>query len=117
MLSQWRKALVISAWVSSSALLKPSIVLSEKTTPQPKVSSHRFRSMTVISHPGLAFFARMEKYSPAGPPPRQTIFIGLLLEALSNQHSASSGSLKALHQHYYLNVRNPPLIRFFSASS
>src|SRR5579872_90022 len=56
--------------VSGSASLKPSIVLSENTTPQPNVASARFRSMTVISHDGLVFFARMEKYNPAGPPPK-----------------------------------------------
>jgi hypothetical protein len=47
--------------------------------------------MTVMSQEGLAFFTRMEKYNPAGPPPRQTIFMWLLLvEAFSNQQSALS---------------------------
>src|SRR5579863_8043548 len=64
------------AWcVSGSASLNPSIVLSEKTTPHPKVASARLRSTTVMSHEGLAFLARIEKYRPAGPPPKQTTFM------------------------------------------
>src|SRR5579872_5211510 len=68
--SQWRNACVMARCVSGSASLNPSIVLSENTTPQPNVASARFRSMTVISHEGLAFFARIAKYNPAGPPPK-----------------------------------------------
>ena len=61
MSSQWRNFFVISACVSGSASRKPSMVLSENTTPQPKVASGGFRSTTVISQVGLAFFARIEK--------------------------------------------------------
>src|SRR6266446_5968284 len=75
MSSQWRKACVILAWLSGSASLNPSMVLSENTTPHPKVLSDWLRSITAMSQDGLAFFARIEKYSPAGPPPRQIIFI------------------------------------------
>src|SRR5438552_1747151 len=75
MSSQWRNASVMAACVSGSASLNPPMVLSEKTTPQPKVLSVRFRSVTVISHDGLAFLAKIEKYNPAGPPPRQAILM------------------------------------------
>ena len=51
-------------------------VSSESTTPQPKVSSRGLRSNTVISWPGLRSFRLMAKYNPAGPPPRQAMFMG-----------------------------------------
>ena len=76
MSSQWRNARVMAACVSGSASLNPSIVLSENTTPQPNVSVRaRLRSTTVMSAAGSAFFARIAKYSPAGPPPRHAIFM------------------------------------------
>src|SRR5947199_117716 len=52
----------------------PSVSL-EKTTPQPNVSSGRFLSKTLISTRGNAFFMRIAKYRPAGPPPTLTIFM------------------------------------------
>ena len=56
--------------LSGSARVRFSSVWSENTTPQPKVSSARLRSQ----HPrperfGSRSLARMETYSPAGPPP------------------------------------------------
>ena len=75
MSSQRWKLRRISAWLSGSACAKLPSVASENTTPQPKVSSGRLRSITVMSCRGSAFFMRMEKYSPAGPPPMQTIFM------------------------------------------
>src|SRR2546427_5536574 len=74
MSSEWAKAWVIAAWLSGSASRKLSSVASEKTTPKPKVSSGRLRSRTVISWAGSAFFMRIAKYSPAAPPPTETIF-------------------------------------------
>src|SRR6185312_13673535 len=59
--------------VSGSAARKFPIVWSEKTTPQPKVSSGRFRSYTSTRTDGSALRSRMAAYSPAGPPPRHTI--------------------------------------------
>ena len=44
MSSQWWKLPVIAACEGASACAKPSIVRSENTTPQPKVSSGRLRS-------------------------------------------------------------------------
>src|SRR2546430_1502640 len=74
MSSQCAKAWVMAAWVSGSASRKLSSVASENTTPKPKVSSGRLRSSTVISCAGSAFFMRIAKYNPAGPPPTETIF-------------------------------------------
>src|SRR5690606_29586834 len=77
MSSQWAKLSMISRRVSSSAPLRFSSVWSENTTPQPKVSSGRLRSYTVMSWVGSCFFIRIAKYRPAGPPPMQTIFMAL----------------------------------------
>jgi hypothetical protein len=61
------------------------MVLSENTMPQPKVLSAWLRSITVISLAGLACFIRIEKYKPAGPPPRHTMRITVsFLGDLSN---------------------------------
>jgi hypothetical protein len=49
------------------------MVLSENTTPQPKVSSGRLRSNISTDAPGSAFLNRIAEYRPAGPPPMQTI--------------------------------------------
>src|SRR5215813_6008518 len=73
MSSQWAKARVIASPVERSASMKLSSVASEKTTPKPKVSSARLRSRTVTSWVGSAFFINKAKYSPAGPPPIETI--------------------------------------------
>ncbi len=51
----------MSRCVSGSASLKPPMVLSEKTTPQPNVLFALLRSMTVKSHEGFDFFARIAK--------------------------------------------------------
>ena len=61
MSSQWAKARAISSCVSRSAWAKCSRVASEKTTPNPNVSSARFRSTTVTSCAGSAFFMRAAK--------------------------------------------------------
>src|SRR5882724_5416594 len=71
--SQWWKLARMDACVSGSAARKFPIVWSEKTTPQPKVSSGRFRSYTSMRTDGNALRSRMAEYSPAGPPPRHTI--------------------------------------------
>src|ERR1700753_588833 len=63
----------MAACVRGSAARKLSSVWSEKTTPQPKVSSGRFRSYTSIRVAGNALRSRMALYNPAGPPPRHTI--------------------------------------------
>src|SRR5262249_35506219 len=73
MSSQWAKARVIASPVRRSASMKLSSVASEKTTPKPKVSSARLRSKTTTSWVGSAFFISKAKYSPAGPPPIETI--------------------------------------------
>jgi hypothetical protein len=62
--------------VSGSAAAIFSIVASENTTPKPMASSGRLRSYTVIWCAGSAFFIKMPKNSPAGPPPMLTIFTG-----------------------------------------
>src|SRR5882757_4936269 len=72
MSSQWWKLARMAECVSGSAARKFPIVWSEKTTPQPKVSSGRFRSYTSTRTDGSAFRSRMAAYSPAGPPPRHT---------------------------------------------
>ena len=53
----------------------PAIVASENTTPNPNVSSGRFRSITRIWCRGSAFFISAAKYRPPGPPPTQTMRI------------------------------------------
>ena len=55
-----------------------SIVASENTTPQPKVSYGLLRSTTVMSWCTPSFFISRPKYRPAGPPPMQTIFMSRL---------------------------------------
>ena len=52
-----------------------SMVASENTTPQPKVSYGLLRSTTVMSCAGSCIFINRPKYRPAGPPPIQTIFM------------------------------------------
>ncbi len=74
MSSQWAKARAMAAWVAGSASSKLSSVASENTTPKPKVSSGRLRSRTTTSWAGSAFFIKIAKYRPAGPPPIETIF-------------------------------------------
>ena len=61
MSSQWAKFRVISAYVSGSASAKFSSVASEKTTPNPNVSSGRLRSTTRMSWVGSAFFMSRAK--------------------------------------------------------
>src|SRR5579862_1795913 len=73
MSSQWWKLARMDACVSGSAAWKFPMVSSEKTTPQPKVSSGRFRSYTSTRTDGSALRSRMAEYRPAGPPPRHTI--------------------------------------------
>ena len=51
----------IARWTGGSAFSKPSIVRSLKTTPNPNVSSFRFRSWTTMSSLGWSFLRRMEK--------------------------------------------------------
>ncbi len=75
MSSQWLNDCRISFAVGSSALTRLPSVWSENTTPQPKVSYGRLRSITVISLAGSCFFISSAKYRPAGPPPIQTMFI------------------------------------------
>ncbi|MCY1384875.1 hypothetical protein D9M69_731800 [compost metagenome] len=53
------------------------MVASENTTPQPKVSYGRLRSITVTSFSGFCSFMSRPKYRPAGPPPMQAIFIAV----------------------------------------
>ena len=74
MSSQWASAAVMRAKESASAARKLTIVWSEKTTPQPKVSSRRLRSRTVMSASGRAFLSSRATYSPAGPPPTTATF-------------------------------------------
>src|SRR5262245_5568324 len=52
---------------------KLASVSSDSTTPQPKVSCARLRSITTISWAGSRSCMAMAKYSPAGPPPRQAM--------------------------------------------
>ena len=47
-----------------------SNVSSDSTTPQPNVSSVRFRSKTITSLSGSRSFIEIPKYRPAGPPPK-----------------------------------------------
>ena len=58
---QYAKRDVIARCVSGSASSKLPSVSSEKTTPQPNVSSARFRSWTVTSCAGSSRFMRMAK--------------------------------------------------------
>jgi hypothetical protein len=67
-------ASAISAALSGSAARMAAIIASEKTTPQPNVSSGRLRSSTAIRASGRASFMTIEKNRPAGPPPMQTMF-------------------------------------------
>ena len=61
MSSQWAKVSVIARQLGSSAAFRCAWVWSEKTTPQPKVSSGRLRSTTVTRCDGSARFIRMAK--------------------------------------------------------
>ena len=74
MSSQWLKACWIASAVAASQARMLSIVASENTTPQPKVSYGRLRSTTVMSWRGDSCFISSAKYRPAGPPPMQTMF-------------------------------------------
>ena len=65
----------MARWLMGSYRSNVSNVWSLNTTPKPKVSSGRLRSHTAMSWPGQACFIRMEKYRPAGPPPRIAIRI------------------------------------------
>jgi hypothetical protein len=47
----------------------PPSVSSEKTTPNPNVSSAVFLSQTSIRCFGLRSLTRVARYRPAGPPP------------------------------------------------
>ena len=72
MSSQWAKARTISSWVSRSARAKCSRVASEKTTPNPKVSSGgsaRRRSHRARDRP----FHEGREVEPGRTPPMQTI--------------------------------------------
>src|SRR6266545_3918175 len=71
--SQWANAPVIRSCVQASASRRLVKVWSEKTTPKPNVSPGASRSSTVTSRPGSAFLSRIAAYSPAGPPPIETI--------------------------------------------
>ena len=77
MSSQWLKARWISSAVAASHTRMLSMVASENTTPQPKVSYGLLRSTTVMSCAGWRIFINRPKYRPAGPPPMQTIFMRL----------------------------------------
>src|SRR5260370_18664061 len=88
------------------------MVLSEKTMPQPKVSLGPLRSTTVTSQWGQLFLRRIDRYNPAGPPPRQTIFISIQHSAFSTQpdrgaenlvHKATNCSRQGLEKHSSLN--------------
>src|SRR5262249_21301540 len=54
--------------------------------PQPKVSFGPSRSYTAMSAAGSSFFIRIERYSPAGPPPMIVTLIPKIVP--STQHSA-----------------------------
>ena len=69
------KASSIAAALAGSFFQRLSSVSLEKTTPQPKVSSGRLRSTTRTSCAGSRSFIEIAKYSPAGPPPMQTILM------------------------------------------
>ena len=73
MSSQWKNSPANALKVSASAAARLFWVASEKTTPNPNVSSRRLRSRIVISELGSAFFIRIPKYNAAGPPPIATI--------------------------------------------
>ncbi len=81
MSSQCWKLASIAAALSGSLCQSLSRVSFENTTPQPKVSSGRLRSITRTSCVGSRSFIEIAQYSPAGPPPMQTIFIQHLLAA------------------------------------
>src|SRR5690606_27276893 len=73
MSSQCAKPPVMASNVGASAARNASSVWSEKTTPQPNVSSGPLRSNTVTRASGRAFLNSSEKYRPAGPPPMTAI--------------------------------------------
>src|SRR6266516_1352942 len=70
------KVSVISSNVGRSESRSAPSVSSENTTPHPYVASGGFRSITLMSCEGSAFFMSRLKYSPAGPAPRVTMRIG-----------------------------------------
>jgi len=59
--SQWLKACSISSAVAGSHWRMLSMVASENTTPQPKVSYGLLRSTTVMSCAGFCCFIRSAK--------------------------------------------------------
>src|SRR6266566_4533338 len=69
MSSQRANSRSIAAYTAGSACSMPPTVSSEKTTPNPNVSSASLRSHTVISCSGPSCRASREKYRPPGPPP------------------------------------------------
>src|SRR4030081_2849055 len=97
MSSQWGKLARMDACVSGSAAWKFPMVWSEKTTPQPKVSSGRFRSYTSTRSDGSALRSRIAAYSPAGPPPRHTIRLILAVPLVA----AISPALYHYHRHQH----------------
>src|ERR1700735_4012239 len=84
----------------ASASRKLPMVLSENTTPQPKVSSGRLRSNISTDALGSAFLNRIAEYRPAGPPPMQKIrfmpnYI-IYREFIYKEHSQQPGTPPAL---------------------
>src|SRR5690606_18256907 len=65
----------IAAALFGSLAARLSSVSSERTTPQPKVSSGRLRSNTTTSCAASRSFIEIAKYRPAGPPPSTATFI------------------------------------------
>src|SRR6266702_1913529 len=102
MSSQWWKLARMAACVSGSATWKFPMVSSEKTTPQPKVSSGRFRSYTSIRTDGSALRSRMAAYSPAGPPPRHTIRLILAVPLYTSISPALFHKYEHQHEGYVI---------------
>src|SRR4051812_10549472 len=102
MSSQWAKRAAMASWLASSAAAKVPSVASEKTTPKPKVSSGRLRSMTVTSWRASAFFIRIARYRPAGPPPTLTIRIktsaaqASMAEAMASEPALASHPMRRI---------------------
>jgi hypothetical protein len=68
MSSQCAKLSVIARYVSGSAARRLPSVWSEKTTPQPKVSSGRLRSSTVTWWRGIGLLEQEGEVQPRRPP-------------------------------------------------
>src|SRR6185312_8842950 len=78
---------------SVSAFSMPPRVSSEKTTPNPKVSSGALRSHTVIWWAGSSCFISAARYRPPGPPPMIAIFTVFLSRFESSVLGGGSAGL------------------------